>query len=409
MLRVCLGLATGLALLCLVSISWCQDVPVAVLNNTAVELSIKGEYQEAIRIWRSLVERTGPEHPYAWVLHKNIGRNYQKLGRYVEAWWHLGESLRLGTGDEKAVTQWRSEVEEELRRERVHVRIESVDAATEVRLGDGEDAAWYAAPTEWWLGAGAYRIAVRGKGEEQSEVCAEVAPSAETAVLVLPAAGKLVVEPDPESAEVAVDGGRVGAGRVEAEFPAGRHSVVVSLQGHTAWSQDVTVAGGCVVTARAVLEKLEGGPLEPRGSSPGVAEGPTGSGAGGVASWKWLVLGGGAVAAIGGVITWNVALSNRDAEESRHMSWRLEAFPPDGRIVPGQEELVARDWNSRLDSHVAPYEKASWLLWGVGGAALVAGAALVIPDLLSGEETGPLVPVPTLIPGGGGAGAVFFF
>ena len=331
-----------------------QDNPdVALLNNQAVELSLKGEYEHAIRIWLGLVKQAGEDHAYRWVFHKNIGRNYQKLSRYPEAWWHLGRCLAPTSQDASLVGEWRREVEEELKKEHVRVRLEVEPLGAAIRLGEGDHSAWYETPLDWWLQPGAHHVLVKAGGGKPQELSFEIVSGMERVALSLPA--------KEQPADTVV------------------HRPATPI------------------------------PAPPEDGGPAGVGGGNGQGDPAVPAWKWAVLGSSGALAVGGAVTYHLAASNLSEQQEKHDHWKQETFPPNGEISPGEEETVQSDWDDRFHREVRPYEVTSYVLWGLAGATLLTGAVLLYPDLFPEESTGTSGLAPYLTPGGGGVNAAISF
>jgi len=327
-----------------------QDRPdIALLNNRAVELSLKGDFERAIRIWLRLVDHVGDDHEYGWVFHKNIGRNYQKLGRHAEAWWHLERCLAPTSEDAALVGMWRQEVEEHLTQEHVRVSLEADAPAAAVRIAEGDDATWYKTPLEWWFRPGAHTVLVKARNQDPHKISFhkisfEVTDETNRLTLSLPAEEKLADKPPPVP-----------------------------------------------VSPIPVLPK-------------------NGSSDSGVPAWKWFILGGAGALAAGGAVTFHLASSNLNEQQDKHDEWKRKTFPPDGTISPGDEDAVQNDWDNRFEDEVRPLEVTSYVLWGLASATLVTSAILLYPDLFPEESVDQAAEVaPYLAPGGGGINATFSF
>jgi len=286
------------------------------MNDQAIELSRAGKLGEAIGIWFDLLDDTSAEYPHRWVFHKNVGRNFQKLGALDRAWWHLDKSRQSSDGEnDEQVHRWINELEAGLTRDgwkKVHV---TGTAAGEFAPQSDDLRRWYPLPTDWWFKPGRQRLSVR------------VAPEHE-------GAAELVL--DPETTQVTL------------EMP--KHEEVVVVQP--------------IVPAPAVVTQ------ETRGSTAG--------------PWVWAALAtGGALLGAGAGTYWgwgSLALSDAEAA---HKDWVADET---ALGHPPTEAEKDADWDSRLDSAVAPAEVTSYVLWGLGGATLAAGAVLFF--LHSGESTG---------------------
>ncbi len=129
------------------------------LNEQAIELSRQGELAEAIEIWWSILESQGSEYKHAAVVHRNIGRNYQKLEQWPEAWYHLDRCVTLAPADARCV-EWRAAVEGRLSGAYVKAQLRTDVTSCGVLLGEMERERVYAAPVDWWFKPGVHRLTV---------------------------------------------------------------------------------------------------------------------------------------------------------------------------------------------------------------------------------------------------------
>lgn len=162
---------------------------------------------------------------------------------------------------------------------------------------------------------------------------------------------RLTVVTDPTGAVVTIDGAPAGASPLEREVGAGSHEVSASLAGYVALARTVDVAGGSVLRLALELQPV------PATERPVAAiERPF--------PWHWvLVATGGAALATGGVLTglaWHDRTVVKDA-----------ARAADGTVV-GMSRQAALDRAGAARTR----DRASWALYGVGGAAVVTGIVL---------------------------------
>ena len=315
--------------------------------DTAALLSL----MEGGRLVRAKVGRQMSTTIPAWVLAAT--NNYQKLSRYPEAWWHLGRCLAPTSQDASLVGEWRREVEEELKKEHVRVRLEVEPLGAAIRLGEGDHSAWYETPLDWWLQPGAHHVLVKAGGGKPQELSFEIVSGMERVALSLPA--------KEQPADTVV------------------HRPATPI------------------------------PAPPEDGGPAGVGGGNGQGDPAVPAWKWAVLGSSGALAVGGAVTYHLAASNLSEQQEKHDHWKQETFPPNGEISPGEEETVQSDWDDRFHREVRPYEVTSYVLWGLAGATLLTGAVLLYPDLFPEESTGTSGLAPYLTPGGGGVNAAISF
>lgn len=145
---------------------------VSELNDQAIELSGQGAYEEAIEIWLGLLARTGDPGPYSAVLHRNIGRNYQKMGSPEHAWYHY--SLASSVEDDSGLLKtWMGEVERELEQAGKHPLRVQAREGTRLVMKDGEKLRSYPCPLTWWWATGNATVVVeRPSGSIEQETVA---------------------------------------------------------------------------------------------------------------------------------------------------------------------------------------------------------------------------------------------
>ena len=362
-----------------------QEAPgTADLNTKAIELSKQGAFPEAIEIWITLIGREGDQYRYASVLYMNVGRNYQKLENYPQAWWYLDRSIKLSDGRSKKATRWRTEVEEKLKPDNVLVELEVLEPGARLIIQEGRRLRGYPLPAMWWFPPGKHALTIRSDthGLVQREI--EVKSDSTTFSLSMKEQrkpGLLVVEPKPEGALVSVGGEPGVAGRFEGKLPPGKVVVKVEAEEYQAWRGEAEVmpGGKTVLTPELILlrpPELEGGKIS-------------------VLSWS--LLGAGAAMLMAGGGTMWAASSNL---EDLRSEFRAE-YPDFDNAPPNS--TIRKDWNSRVEDEVSPLEYSSYALWGAG--ALCAGAAGVLIYLeMTGEPADGSVGVVPLATGAGDYG-----
>ena len=392
---------------CLPGILFAQEkADIPTLNNEAVQLSKAKEYVKAIEIWLDVIELAGPTHEYLWAFYQNVGRAFQKLSVYPEAWWYLKKSLELKPDNVKT-TRWMTAVTEALARDFVSVLLESDVQGTRLIRKHGTRSQGYLLPLRWWFKPGEATLSVEADDHFPGSQVTVVSKDTRTvAVHLEPRArvGRLKLLVPHQEAMVSVDGKDLGKGDMDLELPVGPHDVIVKHPEFEEWAKAVTIKGGKTATENVALVPVAGQAV--------VVEKPVGithagSEAGGQVTVKtWVTLGSAvALGAVGGIL-FGVASGNaREQRQELSDDYKLDEGVVEADI-PGIEE----DWNARVDEHVKPYTTAAYVLWGVGGAALVAGGVMLVLDLRRPKgEVKIQALVPTYLPGGGGLCAQFSF
>jgi len=270
------------------------DPDPSALNQKAIELSREGALTEAIDVWWTILDSEGEGYKYAAVVHRNIGRNFQKLELWAEAWYHLDRCVRLDASDVKCA-QWRMDVEEKLLPGHVRVLLQADAAECRLVLEEAGAERSLPSPVEWWFVRGAHKVLVSDPIAGTRSEIIEVAENAPPRVLTC---------------------------RQEAFVPAVEPAVRSSWLGRVEFRD-------------------------------------------------WLLVGGGVAALLAGGATWWVASSRLDDLDAD-----FETRYGDAALTMAQYLEVEREWESGVDDRVEPWERASYVLWGVGGAALATGAVL---------------------------------
>jgi hypothetical protein len=171
-------------------------------------------------------------------------------------------------------------------------------------------------------------------------------------------------------------------------YEPGEHRVRAEAPGHVA--QDLAFTVGAEGSPAPGLIRLSRVPVAPAAvvvqvpARPGPEpvegeEADAGSRPGGVRFLTWVALGSGGALLLGGLGTWLGAIQ--------------KAKDLNGRVFTSKAEF-----DRERDAQVRPLAITSYVLWGVGGAALVAGGVLLIQDLTAdGGEASVgfrLAPVP---------------
>ena len=366
-------------------------------NKEAIELSKGGEFSPAIEIWLELLSETGTDYEYRWVFHKNIGRNYQKLGRNPEAWWHLTQAWELsGGGKSKKLLTWVGEVETTMGDDHTKIHLEGEREGTAVLFPEDEHGYVYRTPLDWWFPHGEALLQVTAPNRESVARSFSVTEEPRTVNLVLPMPhgwGVLVLKGDPD-AEILVDGEVAGVGEAEVETAEGTHIVEARKGGDQIWIGEVVVLSRKTVTKDVRAPVIPPPPPPPR-----------------VAPWKWALLAGGVAAAASGGVTWWLAGENLDDQRGAYQGWLDTTYDLGGAVPTGSEAAATKEWNDRVARKVTPAQISSYVLWGVGGAMVATSAILIGLDLAKDDDADkPVMTVqPWALPGGAGFATMFTF
>jgi len=305
------------------------------LNDQAISLSRAGAYAEAIEIWWRILDREGPGYAHAAVIHRNIGRNYQKLDALPEARWHLNEAVRSTDKPHPKALEWLDAVDAGLAGDHLEVVVDVEGPDGEVFLEEGGKLRGYPEPLTWWFRPGTYKISVRARDGVMRQHNLRIAPGRTRYLLTARAETKAPEKTPPE------------------KTPVTPPPVVDPPPSAARWSR--------------------------------------------IPAWKWALLGVGAAAIVGGGATYGVAdarLSDLRADFRRDH--------PLATRTPAARPGIEAAWDDAVATDVRPLEISSYVLWGVGGAAVVTGTVLVALDLVGDDP--PPAGTPTVTPAPPGRG-----
>jgi hypothetical protein len=376
-------ISVGFVATCLLTTLACpvlgqEKAGVGTLNDRAIKLSKEGMLGKAIEIWVGLLDTTEAEYAYRWVFHKNVGRNFQKLGKLPRAWWHLAQAKKLAPEAGAAKLGKRIAKLQKKLTEAGYRRI-TVSAN---RLGafmpiDDELANWYPLPGIWWFKPGYAQFKVRsadGLMATQSETLAVDTDQIRAKMPAPVAMGRLVVVASPANSEIRVDGKLLGVGRIEANLPEGDHQVAVTQAGYQPFNGSVGVLGDETEEKAIVLSRI-----------PDIDGAATS-----LHKWHWIALGSSiALVGAGCGTYWGWGGSAAAGERTAHLKWIDDWTTQVGQ--PPSEATKDSDWQIRVDESIRPAEITSYVLWGMGGAGLVATAIWILTDIggaANGETAG---------------------
>ena len=139
------------------------EEPVSEANARAIQFISKGEFQQAIDIWRGLLPGVGAD--VLPLIHKNIGRACHRTGRPALAWYHYQRALEGKEGDAQ-LEKWAGEAEKELAKAGkcvVEIRLKAAPDTLEV---DGTAVDLPRATVRWWFDKGSHTAVAAKKGFE---------------------------------------------------------------------------------------------------------------------------------------------------------------------------------------------------------------------------------------------------
>ncbi len=242
----------------------------------------------------------------------------------------------------------------------------------------------------------------------QGDAPPEARGMAQSAIRILRdrvARASVVLQVAPFGAEVEIDGVVVGKAPLPPQsLQPGRHDVRVTLPGYREHREQVVAAGGeevrvvVALVAEAPTKPPAVPPALPTGSRP--AAGVVGQGGGDAIAgpvrspyvpWKWATLGTGAALVVSATVTYVVGeLNHRRVADA-------QSFDPND---PASDLTQAEAVDLTAAGDVK--KRAGYVLWGVGGAALVASTVLFVLDAVADKPSAVAAPL-AVSPVDGGA------
>jgi hypothetical protein len=314
------------------------------LFQQGVDLAIQKHYQQAIDIWLPLLHKANDESKPK--ILKATALAYKKLHKLPEAWHHFSHYLRIGAGKDAKAARWLKGVEEELAKE--HEKVVFSCTPDGVTLGikrsqePGSDSA--ISPPRLQFSCPLTWWFRPGKHGIQAQ--------------------KEGFEPQLVEIDV-LELGDQGARNIKLLAIA---PMAVPLGPATAGQEPVPPTTS--ITSPAVRES-------------------------GSRVMEWVLTGtGAALVATGGALQ---LLANSKNEEL-HDQYMDKTIYPDGVVAKGLYDVDYED-------QIKPRRTTAFVLYGVGGAAMVAGVVLLAMDKGSeaSKAEAPRTLTPTVLKGGIGA------
>jgi hypothetical protein len=243
------------------------------------------------------------------------------------------------------------------------------------------------------LKRGGHDVEVTLAGHAPEKRTAEIRPGGETrlGVELKPLPGRLAVRGGPSGARVTVNGadGRTLPLDRPYVLPPGHHVVEVTAKGYEKMVRTVEVGPDATATVDADLVALlpPAVAVRARDPEPLRTEGVTKPAEVRSSPWPWVCIGTGAAALVVGGVMSGLAYRERSA---------VSGASREGDVVTG---VTMTDAQGRVDT-AGTYDKVSYAMYGIGGAAVVTGIILAVtlpkkaPDADSGSPALGASPVP---------------
>lgn len=376
-------------------------ISVAQKSDKALELASGGKFREAIVLWLDLLDEMSPEA--ALDIHVNLAVAYKRLNRMPEAWYHLATYLKTSTKEDKAAGTELQRIEDALQTSHVKMAVTCEPAGTAIRFSAMSDAVRYPCPITWWFVPGKNEIQASREGYVSSSTPFDVRKRGGDAlvsvVLKQDVRGVLLIEGKGRAIQVFINGELEGKVPFKRKMKPGTYQLMVGAPGKMPWKKSVTITAGETAVEKPPMAQpkaiVKAPEKTPTGTPVTVTARPqaTRSDSG---WWKWTVLGSGvALIAVGAGV--QVAGFGKDRD-------LRDQYPADQGLPEAQFVANAQAYKDAFADEVKPLRTTSYVLYGVGAAATVAGAILLLwPE--KAENKGSLTLLPA--PGNNGFGFTF--
>ncbi len=347
------------------------------LNKQAIAAYKTKAYLKAIDFWLQATDYADDEQLIK--LHKNLGLAMQKLERPAEAWYHLTTYMKRSPETDGKVAKQVQELEKSLGTIHTRINVSTQPAGALAILPPGDRMHKLRTPFSWWLPPGEFLVEFQKEGYVTVRKTLRVEYGGNDQFDVVleqqKRTGVLKLSGDADGSSVRLNGKTQGPLPFFADLKPGTYVVEVYYVDGRVWKTRATVVAGKTTELGVELAtiKLPGsGQKQVRKASN---------------AWKWATLAGGAVVAgVGGVLH-GVGISNNNTryDEVRD-KWLDQGLAQVTSVNDAAYIGYVTEFNSVYDDDVKPFLTGAYVLYGIGGAAILTGAiALMIPESSKGE------------------------
>ena len=371
----------------------------AALSDKAFDAAANGQLNEAIKIWEDILDEFETEDARLDI-HVNLTVAYRKLKKLPEAWHHLTKYLKGKKQEDRKAGKELQTLEDKLAATHVKMAVACDPSDSTIYLAGEATGTAYSCPLTWWFEPGEHPVHVARRGYRARTAGLSVVRRGGEAVYTvhlkpLPKYGTLVIEGSKKAVTVFINGMIEGKVPFRRKLEVGTYDLMVGRAGEPQWTKKVVIREGETTVEKPALAQ-ETAEKTPKPIAPPV-EKREGKHAKGQQPeiWKWLLLGGGlAVAGAGGILQYVGYSNNQNLRET---------YPADQSLSEEQFDYNEQSYKSGYSEDVAPMKTASFVLYGLGGAAAATGAVLLVLDALdSGRGARPASITP--LPVGNGCG-----
>ncbi len=363
------------------------------LNKKAI-LSYKAKsYLKAIDLWLQATEFATDEQLIK--LHKNLGLALKKLERPAEAWFHLTTYMQRSPKTDGKVAKQVQQLEKELKKIHTKVSVSSQPSGALAILPPGDRMHKLRTPFTWWLPPGEFRVEFQKEGYADATEVLRVEFGGKDqfnfALKREATTGTLKLTGNPDGSSVRLNGKAQGPLPYDVDLKPGSYELAVYYADGRVWKSKAKVVAGQTTE----LEVNVGTVTTP---IPRVKK-KSGSDA-----WKWATLGGGAVLAGVGVALHATGISNNNTRYDEVLEkWQGQGLTATTPTTDDAYIGYVNEFDSVFDEDVKPYLTGAYVLYGIGGAAILTGAiALMLPEGDHAVDGAHFQLLPALAPGQAG-------
>ena len=363
------------------------------LNKKAIKSYKAKSYLKAIDLWLQATEFANDEQLIK--LHKNLGLALKKLERPAEAWYHLTVYMQRSPVTDGKVAKQVQQLEVDLKKIHTKVNVSSQPAGALAILPPGDRMHKLRTPFTWWLPPGEFNVEFHKDGYAVAKEVLRVEYGGKAqfdfALVREATTGTLKLTGKPDGSNVRLNGKAQGPLPYHADLKPATYDVAVYYGDGRVWKGKATVTAGQTTE----MEVHVGTVVTP----PPVVKKRSGS-----AAWKWATLGGGAVLVGVGVALHATGISNNNSRYDEVRDRWLDKGLADVTSTSDPAYVgYVTEFDSVFDEDVKPFLTGAYVLYGVGGAAVLTGAiALMLPTGDGGGETTQFHLSPALSPGQAG-------
>jgi len=336
-------------------------------NLKAIEAYKAKRFLVAIDFWLQATEVASEKQLIS--LHKNLGLALFKLERFPEAWYHLTTYMQRAAGTDAKVAKKIVACEKKLKKMHVRVRINSQPPSSAI-LPPGDRMHRIRTPFSWWLPPGEYVVEFTRDGyltsKEKVRVELEGKKSFSFALKRKPTTGLLVLTGKAEGSNVRLNGKAQGPLPFKVDLKPGVYKLEVFYATGEKWMGEARMEAGKTVEMEVQLGTVVQPPVVKRERKSQL--------------WKWLTLGAGAaLLATGGAFT---AMAIKGLEDYDKINKKYSHIT--STTHPDYLDSYIPEYDAVWTDEIQPNLTASYVFYGVGGAAVLVGAGALI--FLNGSD-----------------------